>query len=484
MEKEGSQESSIELLREFGFQPIRAAVRQSIAVVDQARKGLRVVFPTKWSRLNRHLLGGLQPGKMYVIAGRPGCLSGDTQIFIRRNPHKEGTWYSLKDVYRKVNGIGGSQWSDNIPTDALSYMEWMRTGHNRIEQVIESGIKETFCVRTNTGKRIRATADHRFLTSTTDTEDAWKPLSALTPGDRIVCTSSFDFPVARVSLEKIVSIDDPYTEMTYDISMRAPYHNFVADGFVVHNSGKSALSNQMLFDILDLAALAKKKVVVFYWSFEMPGYQQILRSASKDTGKSLNDFYSVDRSMDDIGFKQFCASVSKLLPYPIYFQNKPRPVKDIVNICLAYSAKNPDVTIINLIDHSRLVPDSEVQQEMERLNILSKACMYMQAETEEKVINILLSQLNRNIEREDRAKNQYQPLLTDLFGGDSIGQDSHVVMMIQRPHDMYGITATYCGEDPRGLLALHIEKNRDGMLGMLPYDFDGARFTITERKKA
>lgn len=320
MQKEESQQSSIDLLREFGFQPIRAAVRQSIAVVDQARKGLRVVFPTKWGKLNRQLLGGLQPGKMYVIAGRPG-------------------------------------------------------------------------------------------------------------------------------------------------------------------SGKSALSNQMLFDILDLAAQAGKKLVVFYWSFEMPGYQQILRNASKDTGKSLEAMYSVDKVMDDIGFKQFCASVSKLLPYPIYFQNKPRPVKDIVSICLTYSERNPDTTIINLIDHSRLVPDSEVQQEMERLNLLSKACMYMQAETEERVINIMLSQLNRNIERDDRAKNQYQPLLTDLFGGDSIGQDSHVVMIIQRPHDMYGITATYCGEDPRGLMALHMEKNRDGMLGMIPFDFDGSKFTITERKR-
>jgi replicative DNA helicase len=605
MEKEGLQESSIELLREFGFQPIRAAVRQSIAVVDQARKGLRVVFPTKWSRLNRHLLGGLQPGKMYVIAGRPGCLSGDTMLYVaRKGGDGSGRWYTLKYLYEHFNGIGKHSWDLRIPTQTNSFkFDDGMTGLNRISQVVQSGVKETFEVITESGKKIRATKDHLFLiNSVEDVEDSWRPLSALKVGDKVICKApdvSFGrkkrpyrpeinrrmpyYPSAHpkyttdpntkvkygfhrirrtravydahlngltlnefldkvsndpdhglvfsdtsmdihhtdndctndaignlqlltkeahnrlhsegkeyekrfgkrlVRSERIVSIDKPLMEMTYDICMEAPYHNFLADGFVVHNSGKSALSNQMLFDILDLAAQAKKKIVVFYWSFEMPGYQQILRSASKDTGKSLNDFYSVDRSMDDIGFKQFCASVSKLLPYPIYFQNKPRPVKDIVNICLAYSAKNPDVTIINLIDHSRLVPDSEVQQEMERLNILSKACMYMQAETEEKVINILLSQLNRNIEREDRAKNQYQPLLTDLFGGDSIGQDSHVVMMIQRPHDMYGITATYCGEDPRGLLALHIEKNRDGMLGMLPYDFDGARFTITERKKS
>jgi len=62
-----------------------------------------------------------------------------------------------------------------------------------------------------------------------------------------------------------------------------------------------------------------------------------------------------------------------------------------------------------------------------------------------------------------------------------ITQLAHVVMMIQRPNDLYGITASYCGEDPKGLLAIHMEKNRDGLLGMIPYDFDGSRFTVTER---
>jgi replicative DNA helicase len=99
------------------------------------------------------------------------------------------------------------------------------------------------------------------------------------------------------------------------------------------------------------------------------------------------------------------------------------------------------------------------------------------------VINVLLSQLNRNIEQEHRAKNQYQPLLTDLFGGDSIGQDAHVVMILNRPYDLYGITETYCGENPEGLLACHMEKNRDGLLGMIGYEADMSTFTIKERIK-
>jgi replicative DNA helicase len=107
----------------------------------------------------------------------------------------------------------------------------------------------------------------------------------------------------------------------------------------------------------------------------------------------------------------------------------------------------------------------------------------MEMQSKMGAINILLSQLNRNIEQEHRAKNQYQPLLTDLFGGDSIGQDAHVVMILNRPNDLYGITGTYCDEDPVGLLACHVEKNRDGMLGMIPYQAEMSTFTINERKK-
>tara|TARA_R110000850_G_scaffold65772_1_gene146792 strand:- start:140 stop:538 length:399 start_codon:yes stop_codon:yes gene_type:complete len=121
----------------------------------------------------------------------------------------------------------------------------------------------------------------------------------------------------------------------------------------------------------------------------------------------------------------------------------------------------------------------KADSELQRLNELSKGCMWMQAKMG--VINILLSQLNRNIEQEHRAKAQYQPLLTDLFGGDSIGQDAHVVMMLQRPYDLYGITEPYCNEDPIGLLAVHVEKNRDGLLGMIPFEAEMSTFTINER---
>lgn len=301
------------LILPLGLEHISKSVDKSIENVVDAREGNRRVFSTQWNRLNRNLMGGLQPGKMYVIAGRPGV-------------------------------------------------------------------------------------------------------------------------------------------------------------------GKSAFSNQLIFDVLDRNN--DKNVIVLYWSFEMPGEQQILRAGSKHTKLQTAELLSVDGKLSSEGYTNYVQSVQKYKQYPIYFCSVPQDVHDIEQAVRTVREQLHEPTVINLIDHSRLVP-STLDIELLKLNQLSKTCMYMQAQHSS--ITILLSQLNRNIEQEFRAKNQYQPMLTDLFGGDSIGQDAHVVMMLQRPYDLYGITDTYCGEDPRGLMAVHVEKNRDGLLGMIPFETDLSTFTINER---
>jgi replicative DNA helicase len=296
-----------------GFKSINKAISASLHQVVNGMTGRRLVFPTAWPRLNKNLLGGLQPGKMYVIAGRPGV-------------------------------------------------------------------------------------------------------------------------------------------------------------------GKSAFSNQLIFDLLDNND--KSNLLVLYWSFEMPGYQQILRAGSKGSGKEIGDLLSVTNRLDNDAYDHFKKEVMKYANYPVHFNNVPRDMEFIKDSNSEIAQKYPDKTIVNVFDHSRLILSNK-DMELQKLNEVSKGCMWMQSTMG--CINILLSQLNRNIEQEHRAKAQYQPLLTDLFGGDSIGQDAHVVMMLQRPHDLYGITDTYCQEDPVGLLAVHVEKNRDGLLGMIPYEAEMSTFTIKER---
>jgi replicative DNA helicase len=307
-------QGSHEAFKDKGFKSINKAISASLYQVQDGMQGKRKIFPTKWPRLNKNLLGGLQPGKMYVIAGRPGV-------------------------------------------------------------------------------------------------------------------------------------------------------------------GKSAFSNQLIFDLLDNNK--DKKLLVLYWSFEMPGYQQIMRAGAKGTNKEISELLSVDQKLERDAYDKFKEEVLKYAHYPIYFNNVPRDMEFIKEANVEFTNKRPDDIIINVFDHSRLILSSK-EQELQKLNEVSKGCMWLQSKIG--CINILLSQLNRNIEQEHRAKAQYQPLLTDLFGGDSIGQDAHVVMMLQRPYDLYGITDPYCGEDPMGLLAIHVEKNRDGLLGLIPFEAEMSTFTITERK--
>ena len=299
--------------KERGFKSIRKAISASLYQVADGMSGKRKVYPTKWDRLNKNLLGGLQPGKMYVIAGRPGV-------------------------------------------------------------------------------------------------------------------------------------------------------------------GKSAFSNQLIFDLLDRNV--GKNLLILYWSFEMPGYQQILRAGSKGVNKQVGELLSVEKKLDRSDYEKFKEEVLKYGNYPVYFNNVPRDIEFIKEANIEVANKRPDSMVVNVFDHSRLILSNK-EMELQKLNDVSKGCMWMQSQLG--CINILLSQLNRNIEQEHRAKAQYQPLLTDLFGGDSIGQDAHVVMMLQRPNDLYGITEQYCNENPVGLLAVHIEKNRDGLLGMIPYEAEMSTFTINER---
>jgi replicative DNA helicase len=313
-QKTNKNQESQDPFKKRGFKSINKAISASLHQVVNGMTGKRLVFPTKWPRLNKNLLGGLQPGKMYVIAGRPGV-------------------------------------------------------------------------------------------------------------------------------------------------------------------GKSAFSNQLIFDLLD--ANDKSNLLVLYWSFEMPGYQQILRAGAKGSGKQVGELLSVTDRLDNDAYNYFKREVMKYAHYPIHFNNVPRDMEFIKESNTEITQKYPDRTIVNIFDHSRLIL-SDKDKELLKLNEVSKGCMWMQSTMG--CINILISQLNRNIEQEHRAKAQYQPLLTDLFGGDSIGQDAHVVMMLQRPNDLYGITDTYCQEDPVGLLACHVEKNRDGLLGMIPYEAEMSTFTIKERK--
>lgn len=54
----------------------------------------------------------------------------------------------------------------------------------------------------------------------------------------------------NTKVETVVSIEIDKIEMTYDMTMKAPYQNYIANGFAVHNTGKGALMHRIIKPLL------------------------------------------------------------------------------------------------------------------------------------------------------------------------------------------------------------------------------------------
>lgn len=300
----------------------------------------------------QHRDEGLPLKRAVLMHGPYGCIQGDAQIAINRAG--KGFTISLKDLVRKFNGQethGRYAWDPNIAT----YVQRENDGVIRLAHISaawESGIKKTFTVTTETGRSLRATDEHPFLT-----DRGWLRLDQLCVGDRVhtrgtqkkegrgpkityqythvplhpfkkannvVATHrlvaeaemngiGFDDYVSRlrrgetvglqfldpdehavhhkdtdhlnndsknlqvmthtahhlehskknmsnvlfaVESERIVSIEPFGEEMTYDIEVEGDPHNFLANGFVVHNTGKTLA-----------AMLTAQECVRYGWTF-------------------------------------------------------------------------------------------------------------------------------------------------------------------------------------------------------------------------
>jgi len=96
-----------------------------------------------------------------------------------------------------------------------------------------TGVKPVFELQTQSGRRLRATANHRLLSPA-----GWQRLDALQPGDLIAVPppSLEEWGSDRsVGWEPVAAISAAGQAEVYDLTV-PPHHNFVAGGLVVHNS--------------------------------------------------------------------------------------------------------------------------------------------------------------------------------------------------------------------------------------------------------
>lgn len=179
-----------------------------------------------WPSLD-NMAGGIGPGDFVTVVGRPACLSGDTNLYVSRKGKGSGRWYTLKELYRGFNGRtakqgrGAKYWDLAIPTRVQSLMDDDLTGLNLVDDVIYSGVKKTYTLTTESGKQIRATKDHLFLTP-----EGFTRLDDLQEGFEIIVKAD---PVGKVSRGAKPYRKEVCTKLPY-----SPYPTRVINGCVYH----------------------------------------------------------------------------------------------------------------------------------------------------------------------------------------------------------------------------------------------------------
>ena len=179
-----------------------------------------------------------------------GCLTADTRIWRADT----GAEVSLGELLLKGE--------KNIPVWTLD--ESHRLVEGRMTHVFASGVKPVFELRLASGRRVKASANHPFLTL-----DGWKRLDQLAVGDRLAAVSPPNEPkraahgLVRRSVnggceagravgileapelhalaesdvfwDTILAVDPKGEEPVFDATVPGT-HNFIADGIVAHNS--------------------------------------------------------------------------------------------------------------------------------------------------------------------------------------------------------------------------------------------------------
>jgi hypothetical protein len=156
---------------------------------------------------------------MFIIVDGPvGCLTGDTIISTSLGPQK------LFDVASKEVYLKSYDFENN--------KEILGKG-----VVIPSGVKEVFEIETEDGRKVKATAEHKFFVLTKEEKVVEVELKNLKEGDELICDEK-----STTRIKSITKLEQK--EETFDLTVYPTGNFFLKNGLLSHNSGKSTLSFQ------------------------------------------------------------------------------------------------------------------------------------------------------------------------------------------------------------------------------------------------
>ena len=157
------------------------------------------------------------------------CLAGCTEVM----DHVTGRVYSLESLFLNP--------PETLLLDALGADGTLYP--RKVLDIVWNGYRQVFELSTASGRRIRATATHRFRV-----RNGWKRLAELRIGEDVAISGDQEDTAGNVAVATRTILWDPVIQIveggrsdTYDLAMEDD-HNFVANGVIVHNSHSAAYS--------------------------------------------------------------------------------------------------------------------------------------------------------------------------------------------------------------------------------------------------
>lgn len=255
------------------------------------------------------------------------------------------------------------------------------------------------------------------------------------------------------------------------------YTNGFEWGWIVTIAGLSGSGKTALLNILETEMFESNKdqdIAVLSFNFEMLARRLVGRKISGMMKRSVKQLYSAEKegniTDDDIAFIE--SEVAKnITKYDISYVEIPGNVQEIADVAEDFiklkTFENTATKVVITLDHSILVKKLKGSERdtltelMASFNELKKKYPNM--------LFILLSQLNRNIEKEERKKpfgperNLHFPQKSDIFGSESLYQFSDAVIVFHRPEllglQTYGVKAW----PTKDIVYCHHLKARDGL---------------------
>jgi len=252
-------------------------------------------------------------------------------------------------------------------------------------------------------------------------------------------------------------------------------------------TGKTLFMEQLVNDVLKMNPVQKFRVLKF--QFEMLDETNGIRKLSMNVGSDYNTLMSKGKPIDKGIFQkcvQFYESTEKYDVVDVVYD--PCTVDEMCATIHAYMEQHKTedgfVNTLVTIDHSALFRVSKGQKDkFEMLNSLGEALTEMKKKFP--VAFLVLSQLNRNVETVERAKDGTYGnyiLDSDLYGSDALLQHADIVLGINRPFNrrikFYGPEKYIINDSD--LLVFHILKSRNGFMGMNFYRLDTTVMRIIE----